>query len=150
VDNPNVLVWALKPAEDGTEAGIVVRVWNVSQSEQTFSLRFGTGVKQAFHLTHIETPLGEAVVQGGALADTLKTQQMKTYAVWLEGMNVPGITPIPPAATSTPGGIASATPVVPTDTAPSATTAVTPTPTSAPGGNGCLLGLLDALLRIVR
>ena len=139
VDNPNVLVWALKPADDGADAGIVVRVWNVSQSEQSFSLQLDGGIKQAIHLTHIETPLGDAEIQSGTLVDTLNTQQMKTYAVWLD---VSPVTPIPPSATATPGEVATAM--------PSATGVSTPVSAPAPGGSGCLLGLLDALLGIFR
>ena len=152
VDNPDVLVWALKPADDGVDAGIVVRVWNVSQSEQSFSLRFCSAISQAFHLTHIETPLGDAEIQDDALVDVLNAQQMKTYAVQLEALDVPSITPMPSSATRTPvaGGTASATPVIPTTIIPSATTVVTPQPTTTPGGKGCLFGLLDVLMRLFK
>lgn len=152
VDNPDVLVWALKPADDGADAGIVVRVWNVSQSEQSFSLRFGSAISQAFHLTHIETPLGNADIRDGTLVDVLNTQQMKTYAVHLEALDAPSITPVPSSATRTPvpGGNASTTPAIPTNTIPSATTVVTPQPTATPGGKGCLFGLLDVLIRLLK
>jgi hypothetical protein len=141
VDNPNVLVWAMKPGEDGMDAGIVVRVWNVSQTDQSFSLKMGDGIKQGRYLTHIETPLGDADVQGGVLVDTLSIEQMKTYAVWLELLIEPSITPTPTPATSTPEVVITATvPLTKVSTA-------VPTPPS--GGNGCLLGVLNALLSLL-
>ncbi|MFT3893232.1 MAG: hypothetical protein QM730_16505 [Anaerolineales bacterium] len=134
MDNPNVLVWALKPADDGPDAGIVVRVWNVSQSQQSFSLRFSSNIKKASQVTHIETPVGDATVQDGALVGALTTQQMKTYAVWLDASAVPTAIPVPSSSPATPSGSATVAPTSPAG--------VTPTSTPTPSGNGCLFGLL--------
>jgi alpha-mannosidase len=153
IDNPNVLVWAIKPADDGVDSGFIIRLWNVSQSQQEFSLRFGGNITQALHVTHIETPLGDASIQDNALVDTLNIQQMKTYAVFVEQLESPSITPVSPAATATPGGPVSATATTVIESATSVPTvapAATPAAATTPAGKGCLLGLLDVLFGLFK
>ncbi|MBY0113722.1 MAG: hypothetical protein K2Y21_12955 [Phycisphaerales bacterium] len=67
VSNPNVILWALKPAEEGIEpagtgvdgpdrGGIVARLWNVSEGAQSATLQIGPRKIRTAHLvTHIET-----------------------------------------------------------------------------------------------
>ena len=43
ISNPDVLLWSLKPAEDGPAKGLVTRVWNLSQRPQEYSLDAGDG-----------------------------------------------------------------------------------------------------------
>ena len=38
IDNSNVLLWALKPHDDGINQGIVVRLWNLSNNPAAFNL----------------------------------------------------------------------------------------------------------------
>jgi alpha-mannosidase len=55
ISNPNVLLWALKPHDDGIEHGFVARVWN--QSSEPSHVRF-TAIAQAAtvrRITHVET-----------------------------------------------------------------------------------------------
>lgn len=74
----------LRPAEDGIDEGLIARVWNLSPSPASFSATFTPGpVAQAWHTSHIETPVEEMTVTGGVLADTLAAQQLKTYSVQL-------------------------------------------------------------------
>lgn len=82
-----VIVTALKPAEDGPDAGIVARVWNVASQQLEVELRMPGGrIVAARQLTHLETPLGAVPVREDAVRDVLAPQQMKTYALWI----VPG------------------------------------------------------------
>ncbi len=87
VDNPNVLLWALKPADDGIDEGIITRFWNLGNLQEPFSLSFADRVVDtAMHTTHIETPLENANVSAGNLVDNLNPHQLKTYAVKLAPM----------------------------------------------------------------
>jgi alpha-mannosidase len=82
ISNPNVLLWALKPAEDGIAQGIVARVWNMSDAPAAFSLTLeNDSIVHADELTHIETPLQATTVNNGVLSAALTRQQMKTYAL---------------------------------------------------------------------
>jgi alpha-mannosidase len=80
VSDPNALLWALKPADDGIERGIVVRMWNMAAAPVTPVVRLvGTGVASASRTTHIETEEEVAPVQNGALVASLAGYQMRTY-----------------------------------------------------------------------
>ena len=79
VSNPNVLIWALKPSDDGIQQGIIARVWNLSGSPESFSFSLGGQIYGAKYATHIETPLENAALLNGSLVDTIAAQQIKTY-----------------------------------------------------------------------
>ena len=78
--SPDVLLWALKPAEEGIDHGVIARVWNLADSPRDFELGLpGRGIASAMHATHVETDLGPAAVASGELSDHLERQQMRTY-----------------------------------------------------------------------
>jgi alpha-mannosidase len=82
ISNSNVILWALKPADDGITAGVIARVWNLAASASTYALSLTNNpLLSAVHTTHIETPEGDLPLAGGVLSDTLQPQQIKTYAL---------------------------------------------------------------------
>lgn len=100
IDNPNVLVWALKPADDGIDQGVIVRVWNLSSVPESFNLSMTQGtILTAKRATHIETPIEDAVIRNGALSETIAQHQIKTFLISLnqqEPLPTPTQTPDPP------------------------------------------------------
>ena len=89
ISDPNILLWALKPADDGIKEGIVARVWNLSSQPRSFTLGMpSSSLASAKHITHIETPIAAATVSNGALQDSLATQQMKTYSLQPGGTQI--------------------------------------------------------------
>jgi alpha-mannosidase len=82
LSNPNVLLWALKPADDGVPQGIVARVWNLSNEAASCTLTLpGRPLQSAQQISHIETPLAAAPLTNGALSLSLTTQQLKSFAL---------------------------------------------------------------------
>ena len=79
INNPNVLLWALKPAEEGIGDGMVARVWNVSAQSAPLSLALAQPLNKARRVTHIETDVGPAVLTNGVLSATLNPQQLQTF-----------------------------------------------------------------------
>jgi alpha-mannosidase len=81
VNDSKVLLWALKPAEDGIlQAGIALRVWNMSDTESNFTAQVpGWRIVSAKNATHIETPTGDAQVSSGALTTKVSGHAMETY-----------------------------------------------------------------------
>ena len=77
----NTFVWALKPAEDGPQFGIVVRLFNAGSSPENVALRFNSPITQARRVTHIETDLGEAPIAKSVLPLKMKTGQWQTFRV---------------------------------------------------------------------
>lgn len=80
IDNPNVLLWSLKAAEDGIDRGLSARIWNVSPEQENFSISFPSYfVEGATYTTHIETPLAEATIVDNALSDSIHASRIDTY-----------------------------------------------------------------------
>lgn len=78
ISDPNVLVWSLKPAEDGPAKGIVVRVWNVGITSRV-KISFSLPIIRAYQTTHLETDLGNVSVVNGSLQAPIGHQQIKTF-----------------------------------------------------------------------
>lgn len=78
ISNPNVLLWALKPAEDGIGRGIVTRVWNQGNAG-SYSISLSQPISAAEKLTHIETSTGPATVTNGNLNANINQQQIQTH-----------------------------------------------------------------------
>ena len=86
LSDPGVLLWALKPAEDGTldGSGFVARAWNFSTSPTTCTMSAPPkSIESAMRLSHVETPLQPAPVAAGVLTTTMSAQQLQTFAVTL-------------------------------------------------------------------
>jgi alpha-mannosidase len=79
ISDPNVLLWALKPAEDGISRGIVARVWNQSSSPVNYDLSLAMPIVSAEKLTHIETTISPATVTSGHLSASINQQQIQTH-----------------------------------------------------------------------
>ncbi|MBP8256481.1 MAG: hypothetical protein KAX37_04095 [Opitutaceae bacterium] len=80
VNNPGVLLWAVKPAEDGIGQGIIARLWNVTDFPVQTALSFAPGLANARRTTHLETDLEPASLSdAGTLPLRLARQQIQTF-----------------------------------------------------------------------
>jgi alpha-mannosidase len=79
ISNPNVLLWTVKPAEDGVSRGMVARVWNQSNAPTTYQLALSQPITSAERVTHIETTISAATVTGGQLSAGINQQQIQTH-----------------------------------------------------------------------
>ncbi|MFN7913711.1 MAG: FlgD immunoglobulin-like domain containing protein, partial [Vicinamibacterales bacterium] len=78
----DVLLWALKPAEEGIASGVIARVWNLSNAPATFALSLPTlGDIVATRTTHVETDLLALPADAGWVSDGLAKQQLRTYRI---------------------------------------------------------------------
>jgi alpha-mannosidase len=83
ISSDDVLLWALKPSEEGIEQGIIVRVWNLAEGQRQFDLSIHAfGIDEAIRATHIETDIEEVTLVGDTLRDDLATQEMRTYRLY--------------------------------------------------------------------
>jgi alpha-mannosidase len=76
--NPDVLLWALKPAEDGAESGLIARFWSPGDKAQAFTLSLDGGIASAARTTHIETDLAPLPVAGGRVQGQAAPTQIVT------------------------------------------------------------------------
>ncbi len=82
---PEVLLWALKPAEEGlAEGGLILRLWNLDSLAQNTTLSFSGEVLDARKTTHLETDIEPANAAGGALAASFAPHEMATFRVFLD------------------------------------------------------------------
>lgn len=79
ITNPNVLLWTLKPAEDGISRGIITRVWNQSNATENYTLGISRTITSAEKTTHIETSISSANSSGGVLNANINQQQIQTH-----------------------------------------------------------------------
>jgi alpha-mannosidase len=78
-DDPKVLLWSVKPAEDGPEKGLIARFWNVNDKPTSPTLTLARPVRQAWRTSHIETNEQALRPISGKLKITLQPQQLRTY-----------------------------------------------------------------------
>ena len=82
ISDPNVLLWAVKPAEEGIDEGVVIRLWNHGSAPTAVRVRFSGGLRRAIRTTHIETDLEDATLTNDVLADELRGNWMQTYRLF--------------------------------------------------------------------
>ena len=83
ISDPDVLLWALKPAEEGAANGVIARVWN--QAEESKLPIDGTmPISSAMHTSNVETDISPASVLNDNLYETIVDQQMKTYRIFFQ------------------------------------------------------------------
>jgi alpha-mannosidase len=73
------MLWALKPAEEGIDKGIIARVWNLTGEPRPFSLSLGAGLVGAKRTTHIETDLAVMKTAGNSVSIVAAPWQMLTF-----------------------------------------------------------------------
>jgi len=83
VDNPAVLLWAVKPAEEGIDRGVIARLWNVSDAPATATVALLPGLVSAQRTTHVETDLEPVpLTAAGTLPASFARQQIQTYRLF--------------------------------------------------------------------
>lgn len=83
LSDPDILLWALKPAEDGINQGIITRVWNQANTARNYTLSLAPGIASGKRTTHIETDIDDATIEHGKLSATLNANQMQTHRLQL-------------------------------------------------------------------
>jgi alpha-mannosidase len=78
-NNSKVLLWSVKPSEEGIENGIITRFWNFSNKKQTPKIMFKSDLKSAFQTTHIETNEREIQLQKNTVQFEFKPHQIATF-----------------------------------------------------------------------
>ncbi|SOD99292.1 glycosyl hydrolase-related protein [Spirosoma fluviale] len=77
--DPKVLLWSLKPAEDGDRQGLVARLWNIPGKPVSPVLQLALPIRQAWQTTHIETNERLLKPTGNQLRVSFAPTQLNTY-----------------------------------------------------------------------
>jgi alpha-mannosidase len=81
IQHQNVLLWSLKPSEEGIENGVVARFWNMNPKPLKTDINLKYSIKKAWQTTHIETDLLELNPNGKLLPAEFKQHQIKTFRI---------------------------------------------------------------------
>lgn len=84
VSDPNVLIWAVKPAEEGIDHGLIVRVWNQGNKNSTCSISAASPIVKAFKTTHVEIDEKQITPVQGTLKTTIGHNRIETFRVFLK------------------------------------------------------------------
>jgi alpha-mannosidase len=83
----DILLWSLKPAEEGAGKGIIARVWNQSNSGPLI-IQGDLPVLAAKVTTNVENDINEANVLSSSMVDFVGTQEMKTFRIFFNTSNL--------------------------------------------------------------
>ncbi len=83
VSDPDVLVWAVKPSEEGIGNGVILRVWNMGNKESNCTITSAYPVIKCNNTTHIETDGTEIHPENGKLNLKIGHNMIQTYRIFL-------------------------------------------------------------------
>ena len=84
INDPNVLLWSVKPSEDGIENGLITRFWNFSSQRVSPTIKLVQPIKSAWQTSHIETNLQKLDPINGSVKTNFSQYQLKTYRILLK------------------------------------------------------------------
>jgi alpha-mannosidase len=84
VSDPAVLLWSVKPAEEGNESGLIARFWNFNPKAVQPTLKFVRPVRSAWQTSHLETEEQRIKPTKGNLKMNFNQHQLKTYRLVVE------------------------------------------------------------------
>jgi|GEM_PF-403940 len=103
ISHPDVLLWALKPSEEGIADGVIARVWNLTAAPASFSLSLDEPLAGARQVWHTETDRGSATVSSGALDASIARNQLLAFRLFPASLP-PAVTVIASDARASEGG----------------------------------------------
>lgn len=94
ISDPNTLLWAIKPAEEGMAInGAVVRVWNLANTTVNTNFTFYDLLTSAKNVTHIETDISSLSFSSKTISTSVGKNQLKSYRIKITASNPPPIKP---------------------------------------------------------
>ncbi len=83
-DTPNLLLWSLKPSEEGIDEGLIARFWNMAGKPSTPTLTVANPIRRAWQTTHIETNERRLTLNNGKLNASFAPHQLNTYRLQIQ------------------------------------------------------------------
>ncbi len=81
IDKADVLLWSVKPSEEGIKNGLIARLWNLTPKPVATTLRLSRPVTEVWQTSSIETNQKKMATGKAGLQVQLAQQQMKTYRI---------------------------------------------------------------------
>ncbi|MDA3865146.1 MAG: hypothetical protein PF489_00195 [Salinivirgaceae bacterium] len=84
VSDPNVFIWSVKPAEEGIDKGVIVRVWNMDSKDTDCTINSELKIESAKQTTHVETDIEAITPVSGVLKTNIGHNRIETFRVFLK------------------------------------------------------------------
>jgi alpha-mannosidase len=84
INDPKVLLWSVKPSEEGIENGLITRFWNMNAEAAGPTIQFSKPIQKAWQTSHIETNERLLLPVNNTLKVDFSKHQMNTYRLMLE------------------------------------------------------------------
>jgi alpha-mannosidase len=84
ISDPDVLVWSVKPSEEGIGAGVILRIWNMSNKESNCTISFVNKIIKCYETSHIETNISEMAHGSEKLNLELGHNRIHTFRISLK------------------------------------------------------------------
>jgi alpha-mannosidase len=78
------LLWSVKPAEEGIENGIILRVWNLKNNDVDCTISSELKIEKAKQTTHIETDIEAIITNSGRLNTNIGHNRIETFRLFLK------------------------------------------------------------------
>jgi len=83
VSNPNIIAWALKPAEDGISNGIILRLWNMAGKDNECLVNSTYPIIKGKNTSLIETDVSDIELIAGKLQTIIGHNKLQTFRLYL-------------------------------------------------------------------
>ncbi len=84
ISDPNVMIWSVKPAEEGIEKGVILRIWNLDDEDVDCTIDSGLSIQGVNQTTHVETDMETVRPVPGDLEIKIGHNQLKSYRLHLK------------------------------------------------------------------
>ena len=84
ISNSDILMWSLKPAEEGIENGIILRVWNMDNQDNDCIISSAFPIIKCKVTSHIETDISDIIPQDGQLKAVIGHNRLQTFRIFLK------------------------------------------------------------------
>jgi len=81
VTDPSVILWSVKPAEEGISKGLITRFWNTKNRSVNTLINYNGGISKAWRVSHLETDEEELSLVNKGLMLPIRANQILTYRI---------------------------------------------------------------------
>ncbi|MFC2089411.1 glycosyl hydrolase-related protein [Bacteroidota bacterium] len=83
IPDPDILVWTVKPSEEGINNGVILRVWNMKNEATDFTIHISAPVSKCYYASHIETNEKECHTENGRVVASIGPNAIQTFRLFL-------------------------------------------------------------------
>ncbi len=84
VSDPDILVWTVKPAEEGIADGMILRLWNMNNKDRDITVTSAGKIVKCNNATHVETNMSEITPVDGNMNIKIGHNKIQTFRVFLK------------------------------------------------------------------